>query len=47
MGLKDVMNPESGSIHSEKDVMKDGPVVGSDAVRDDRTSENEKAKDQE
>jgi hypothetical protein len=46
MGLKEVMDPETGSIHSEKDVMKeDRQVVEGDLVRDEKGSENEKAKE--
>jgi hypothetical protein len=43
MGLKEVMDPETGSIHSEKDVGKENrPVVEDDLVRDEKGFENEK-----
>jgi hypothetical protein len=46
MGLKEVMDPETGSIHSEKDVVKENrPVVEGDLVRDEKGFENEKAEE--
>jgi hypothetical protein len=46
MGLKEVMDPETGSIHSEKDVGKENrPVVEDDLARDEKGFENEKTEE--
>lgn len=40
------MDPETGSTHSENDVVKEHrPVMEDDLVRDEKGSENEKAKE--
>jgi hypothetical protein len=44
LGLKEVMDPETGSTHSENDVVKEHRPVVEDLVRDERGSEDEKAK---